>query len=300
MNKLITIISLTFIMIACSSEKKEQSTQKLKIKAQTTSIKYGYIPDYLELTGKVVYLNKNSLVSPIDGYITKLNIQEGDFIEKNQIIYEIQTPEGYLVKKSDSLTKKDIGIVKVIAPSSGQIVEIKATTTGIFVNKGVTLCKLLSQDNIKIQINVPFEYKKWIKIGKKYKIALPDSSMITGRISKILPEVNTSTQTIKVLANINTKKFLPENMIVKVLIDKGNKQKTQILPKICVQTDVLMKKFWVMKLINDSTAVQTYVKVGTQNTNEAEIISPQFNPTDKFISVGSYGLEDTVLIDIQQ
>ena len=300
MKKLFTIILLFFLIIGCNSEKKKHVSKKLRIEAEVTSMKYGHIPDYLRFLGKVVYLNKNSLISPIDGYITKLYFHEGDYVKKEQIICEIQTPEGYLVKNIDSIINKKIGIIKVIAPTNGQIVDMKITSNGIYVNKGKILCRLFSQDNIKIQVNVPFEYKKWAKIGNKCEIILPDGSIITGSFSNVLPQVDNATQTLKVLANINTKKFLPENMIVTVLIDKNKKQNTQILPNSCLQTDVLMKKFWVMRLINDSTAVQTYVKVGTQNKKEVEIISPQFSPDDKFISVGSYGLEDTVLINAKQ
>jgi stress-induced morphogen len=87
-------------------------------------------------------------------------------------------------------------------------------------------------------------------------------------------------------------------MIVKVLINKSNEHKTQILPKACLQTDALMRNFWVMKMINDSTAVQTNVKVGNQTHNKVEILSPQFNKNDLFISEGAYGLSDTVLVKI--
>ena len=70
---------------------------------------------------------------------------------------------------------------------------------------------------------------------------------------------------------------MPVHLIVQVLVDKGNKHKTQILPKNCLMTNPLMTRFWIMKLINDSVAVSIPVKVGNQTHNQVEILSPEFN-----------------------
>ena len=297
MNRLIIILTLLISIWSCNQEKQEQENKPPKIKVKLAKIEMGYIPDYIELTGKTIYLNKSNLIAPISGYITKVVAQQGDVVKKGQILFEMKTSEAYLMQNADSLSQSNYGSIKVYATVSGRIMNLSVMNKGVFVDKGSVMCILMSSNDLKLQVNIPFEYNKWAKIGNKCKIILPDNTEIIGQFSKYLPQINEASQTLKVLANIKTNQFLPENMIVKVLLDKSTKQETQTLPKSCLQTDALMTKYWVMKLINDSTAVQTEVEVGNQNHDKFEIISPQFNPNDQFISEGAYGLEDTVLIE---
>jgi hypothetical protein len=58
----------------------------------------------------------------------------------------------------------------------------------------------------------------------------------------------------------------------------------------------MMKEFWVMKLINDSTAIKIPVTIGNKNSEVIEVLSPQFNLSDKIIKKGNYGLPDTALV----
>jgi len=292
----ISLLSLV-LLNSCKEQEQEQQASTLKVKVKLSKIEYSYIPDYLQLTGKTIYLNKSNIVAPISGYISTVNARQGDVVKKGQVLFEIKTSEAYLIQNSDSLLQNNFGSVKIYATVSGRIMNMSVMNKSVFVDKGSVMCIIMSSNDLKLQVNVPFEYNKWAKIGNKCKIILPDSTEIIGQFSKYLPQINEASQTLKILANINTNKFLPENMIVKVLLDKSTKQETQILPKSCLQTDALMSNFWVMKLINDSTAVQTKVKVGNQNHEKFEILSPKFKPTDRFISEGAYGLEDTVLIE---
>jgi multidrug efflux pump subunit AcrA (membrane-fusion protein) len=103
---------------------------------------------------------------------------------------------------------------------------------------------------------------------------------------------------MKVLVQIHSEKLIPENMVVRVLIDKNDKTEKRILPKSCVLSDELMKEFWVMKIINDSTAIKVPVKIGRQNHDEVEILFPEFNKNDRIISEGGYGLADTSFVEI--
>jgi len=285
-----------FLLFSCVEEKKEQAQSKPKVQVKTAGILMGYLPDNIELTGKTIYLNKSSLVSPISGYITKVNVQQGDRVSKGDLLFEIQTPESFVMQKKESSTN-NYGLINIYAPTSGRVVSLNIVSTGVFTDVGAEMCKLLSSDDLKLQVSVPFEYNKLAKTGVSCKVILPDNSSVSATFTNMLPQIDETSQTVKVLANLNTNKFIPENMIVQVLLDKSKKHDAQILPKHCLQTDALMSKFWVIKLINDSTAVQTTVEIGNQTHEKVEILSPQFLATDLFISEGAYGLSDTVLIE---
>ena len=298
MNKLtlLTIVTLSLILFSCVEEKKERAQSKPKVQVKTAGISIGYLPDNIELTGKTIYLNKSSLVAPIGGYITKVNVKQGDQVSEGDLLFEIQTPESFVMQKKEN-PANNYGLINIYAPVSGRVVSLNIVNTGVFTDKGSEMCLLLSSDDLKLQVSVPFEYNKLAKTGNNCTVNFPDNSSIAATFTNILPQIDETSQTVKVLASLNTSKFIPENMIVQVLIDKSKKHEAQILPKHCLQTDALMSKFWVMKLINDSTAVQTAVEIGNQTHDQVEIISPQFNASDLFISEGAYGLSGTVLVE---
>jgi uncharacterized NAD(P)/FAD-binding protein YdhS len=76
----------------------------------------------------------------------------------------------------------------------------------------------------------------------------------------------------------------------------------ETLPKSSVLSDETQSNYWVMKLINDSTAVKVPITKGIETGDTVQIISPRFSPTDKILSGGNYGLSDTasVIVDKQQ
>ncbi|MHB1177863.1 MAG: hypothetical protein ACYCZO_05970, partial [Daejeonella sp.] len=117
-------------------------------------------------------------------------------------------------------------------------------------------------------------------------------------ITTPLTSMNAASQTQTLLAKPDAALFLPENLIAKIEISRGTGGSGQILPKECILSDEMMKAFWVMKLINDSTAVKVPVEVGNNNTKTVEIRSPQFNPADRIIITGNYGLPDTALVSV--
>ncbi len=293
-----TLLIILLIFASCNTTEEVQETEQIsKAQVSVTFIETGTLPNYLELTGKTIYLNKNTIVAPISGYITKVNIREGSRVAKGYVLFEIQSPEAYIMQQNDSL-KKNYGVVKIYAPSSGIVSGLNIMQKGVFTDQGSELCLIIASGDLKVQTDVPFEYRKYAKIGNKCVIELPDSTVANATFSKILPQMNTQNQTMKVLANLNTNIFVPEDMLVKVKININKKDETQILDRKCLMTDALMTEFWVMKLINDSTAVKVPVQVGNQTHTQVEILSPIFNSSDKFINEGAYGLSDTAFIQI--
>jgi len=300
MKKLSTIFIILFAFLffnSCTEQKAEQQNATPKIKVKVAKITKGHLPDYIEFSGKTVYLNKSNLIAPISGYVTSVNAEQGDVVTKGKLLFEMQTSEAFVMQQNDS-TKNNYGKIKVFAPASGRIVNLNIVDKGVFSDKGAVMCNILASNDLKVQVNVPFEYKAFSKIGNKCKIILPDNTEIQGVFSMILPQVDEVSQTIKMMANIRSQNFLPENMILKVLVDKSQVHQVQILPKKCLQTDALMTRFWVMKLINDSIAAQTFVTIGNQNHDKVEILSPVLNADDLFVSEGAYGLSDTALVEI--
>jgi len=297
MNKLsfsVILISV-ILMAACQQNEDRQKQEPTRVKVKTTSVSYGVIPDYLSLTGKTIFLNKNTIVSPIAGYITLVNAKPGNSVHKGDTLFVLVSREAWALRDNKNVDK-NFGKIVITAPSSGVINQLNVFKKFVFVDKNALLCDIVETGSLFIQTEIPYEYASLIKRNALCKVVLPNNQSFSAHFYKILPSVIAKSQTQKVLVKVNSSEAIPENLIVQVLINKTPDKETQILPKTCIMTDALMTKFWVMKLINDSTAVQTPVQIGKQNHRQAEIISPLFTKDDLFISQGAYGLSDTVLI----
>jgi len=70
------------------------------------------------------------------------------------------------------------------------------------------------------------------------------------------------------------------------------------LPKSAILSNETLEIFWIMKLINDSTAVRVDIQKGIENDSLIQILKPQFILSDRIIFDGAYGLPDTASVVI--
>jgi hypothetical protein len=239
--------------------------------------------------------------SSIPAFVTAVNVKLGDKVSKGDILYVLQSKEsralGNDVAKIDS-SLTNFGIVKIRASASGIISTLDRQQVGEYVLEGTQLCTIAESNDLVFQVNVPFEFTNLTKIGSRCTLILPDNSVHSATFTRALTTMNVAAQTQTILAKSNENLFLPENMIAKVGISKNAHSNKQTLPKSAVLSDEMMREFWVMKLMNDSTAVKIPVTIGNKNNQKIEVLSPQFNRYDRIISIGNYGLSDTAQVKI--
>jgi hypothetical protein len=301
MKQLIIYFSMALVLASCGSKTETQTEQTAvpKTPVEVVSISNGSINDELVLFGTTFYLKRNLVTASIPAFITQVNVKLGDRVNKGDVLYILQSKEsralGNDVSKIDS-TLKNFGIIKVTASATGIITTLDKQQSGDYVLEGTQLCTIAESNDLVFQVNVPYEFTPYTKTGNSCTLILPDNTQHSATFTKALTAMNVTAQTQTILAKCNENLFLPENMMVKVAISKGTQSKKQVLPKSCVLSDEMMKEFWVMKLINDSTAIKIPVTVGNKNSERIEVISPKFEATDKIISKGNYGLPDTALI----
>ena len=296
-------IALALILSSCGSKTETQAEQTAapKTPVEVVSISNGSINDELTLFGTTIYLKRNLVTASIPAFITQVNVKLGDRVNRGDVLYVLQSKEsralGTDVSKIDS-TLKNFGIIKVTASATGIITTLDKQQAGDYVLEGTQLCTIAESNDLVFQVNVPYEFTAYAKTGNSCTLILPDNTQHSAIFTKALTAMNVTAQTQTILAKCNENLFLPENMMVKVGISKGTQNKKQVLPKSCVLSDEMMKEFWVMKLINDSTAIKIPITVGNKNSERIEVLSPKFEITVKIISKGNYGLPDTALVSI--
>jgi hypothetical protein len=301
-----SLFLFVLVLIGTSCQPKTEPSAEIaeaapKTPVEIANISMGAIDDDLTLFGTTIYLKRNLVTASIPAFITQVNIKLGDKVSKGQVLYVLQSKEsralGNDIIKMDS-TLTNFGIIKVRASATGIISTLDKQQPGDYVLEGSQLCTIAESNDLVFQVNVPFEFASFAQVGRTCSLTLPDNSVHRATFTRALTAMNVTAQTQTILAKCSENLFLPENMIVKVGITKNSGSKKQVLPKVCVLSDEMMKEFWVMKLIDDSTAIKIPVTVGNKNAKNIEILAPQFDLYDRIISVGNYGLPDTALITV--
>jgi len=303
MKRLLTLAYLIILLTLASCKNSGKPAQEALTKVTTpvtvTSVTTGTISKIINLTATSSYLKKNTIKSTATGYITKSNYNIGEFVKAGSILYSMKTKEADVLS-SFSKSNPDLafkGELLIKAPAAGIISEVVKQVND-YVADGDVLCMIAEQSSLVFLLNVPFELNKHAAIGTSCEIILSDSTRVRGTITSKLSTVDAVSQTQSFIIKPIINDLLPENLTATVQISESTKSGTQITDKKCVLTNETMESFWVMKLINDSTAVKVLIKPGIVTDHQVEILTPKFNQIDRLINSGHYGLPDTALIHI--
>jgi len=296
------ILIIAFAVFACRQPIPEEETSVVaKVSVNVVELTKGSVQDGITLSANTLYLNRNVVTATIPAFITRVNIKLGQSVKRGQVLYELQTKEakalGDQAVMPDSLSTT-FGKIEITAPSTGIISTLDKQQTGDYVLEGSQLCTIAESDALAFAVNVPYEFSGLARAGMKCTLVLPDNTVLEALFTTPLTTMNVLTQTQTVLAKSRESLFLPENLIVKVFVSKVGKAQQQVLPKECVLSDEMLENFWVMKLLNDSTAIRVNVTLGNRNQASVEIATPTFEEHSKFLVSGNYGMPDTAFVKV--
>ncbi len=255
--------------------------------------------NYLNLNGNTVFLSKEIIRSTFDGFIVKVFKNIGDAIKPGDKLFLIRTKES---AASDTLNIRlgnqlFQGAVYVRANSKGILSELNYHS-GDYVTTGEQIAVVSNPSSLRIKLNVPYEDVLKVRIGNQCQVNLPDGITVSGIIENNVPAVDPVTQTQIYYVKLLKYQTVPESLNVMVKIPFEHFNNTTVLPKSALNTDVTESNFWIMKLVNDTTAVRVDVKKGIENDSVAQILSPKLDTTDKVVLTGAYGLPDTANVEI--
>lgn len=263
-----------------------------------SSVSYGPIEEFIELNATSTFLQKDFIKSNLNGYIKKANIKYGDYVNRGQVLFVLKTKEAEAIGNAVNQLNPNFkfsGTNVIKAGASGYITEMNHQA-GDYVQDGEQLAAINDSKSFVFVMNVPYEYQSYVPMGKQVALTLPDGERLLGTVQSSLPLVDSVSQTQAVSLKVNSKHSIPVNLVAKVKIIKVSKTAAVSLEKKAVLTDETQANFWVMKMINDSTAVKVPVKTGIETGDKVEIISPSFSPQDRILVSGNYGLADTAKV----
>jgi biotin carboxyl carrier protein len=295
-------VFMVLFLSSCGSNTKENEETIIESGTPVSVISPGRIglTETIQLNATSSFLLKTPVKSLVNGYLKNVVIKEGDFVNKGEVLMNVITKEaqslGNALSSLDTLIhfKDDIAIS---APGSGYI-SLLNFQSGDYVQDGEQIALISDAKSFAFILQLPYELTPLVKTNRNIKLILPDSSILQGILEKPMPTVDAAAQTQNYLISVNTSRLIPENLLVKVIFVKSSKQNVQTLPKEAILTDETQNNFWVMKLLNDTTAIKIIVKKGIETNENVEILEPLFSGNDQILVSGNYGLPDTAKIHV--
>ena len=248
--------------------------------------------------GMTYYLTSGDIKSPIAGYITKVYVKIGDQVRKGTPLFGLETKEAFALGGKNYLndpTLKNIGQLTIRAPEAGLMTLVRGEERE-YVQDGGLLATFSAPDMFVFLIEVPAEQDSSVHIGSRCRIQLPNGRTIGGHISRTLALTDSLSQTERFVVKPDHAMVLPARLQLNITFTDELHKNTQSLPEGAVLSNELQTEFWVMQLIDDSTAVRVPVKTGLQSPGKIEILRPQFPPNARIVSQGGYGLGDTASV----
>lgn len=298
-----SLFALAFISGCGKNKEKTESQLTPKAFVTLTSVKRESITDTIFLTAVSQYYKKAAVLAPISGYVTQVNVTTGSSVTKGTLAFEMVSRE-YVALDSvyasldTTRVRNLLGRNRIFAPASGQVMELNAQE-GMYMQEGSALCSIVNVSDLYFNLFVPVEYSTNFSGGKRCVIILPNGQRVNGTVSNLLSKADQNSQSETFMLKPADRLLIPEGINVKVFSPGQQRVNTQLLPEGAVLANETLDKFWVMKLVNDSTAVKINVRTGITTGGMIEIMEPQFSDKDKILLTGNYGLPDTASVYIQ-
>ncbi len=265
-----------------------------------TSVSNGPLTESVELNAVSAFLLKSYVKSSANGYIISSFVQPGQYVSRGARLFVLRTKEaqnlGNAISKADSSFHFS-GQIVIRASGSGYITALNYRT-GDYVADSEQLAVISNQKSFVFLLELPYELRPLLAANKNLNVKLPDGTVLNGRISGSMPTVDLSSQTLPVIIKVSSGRTIPENLIGKISLIKKIKRQAVSLPREAILTDDTQSEFWVMKMINSTTAVKVPVQPGMITHDRVEILSPQFSSADRIILTGNYGLPNPAKVVI--
>lgn len=298
----LVLLILACLIYACTTTPKQDIIQRQGTPVSVESISKTSLSNYIVLNAKSSFLLKTPIKSVANGYLQKVLIKSGDFVKKGQLVMQIITKEAKSIGNTINSIDTSFhfkGLISVYSPGTGYISQLNFQI-GDYVQDGEQIALVSDAKSFAFILEMPYELTRLVHLNQNVKLKLSDGTSLDGRIEKPLPFVDELSQTQSYVIHVSSIKMIPENLLAKVSILKSSKEGALVLSKSAILTDETQSSFWVMKLLNDTTAIKVEVKIGLENDENVEIISPKFLSEDKILISGNFGLPDTALVSINK
>jgi multidrug efflux pump subunit AcrA (membrane-fusion protein) len=291
--------ALMLLMYACDRQSQENAFSETGSPVQVSSPERRSLVETIDLNATTIFLKKEIVRATFQGFIERINKNIGDGIKTGDLLLEVRTKESAADDSLTSLADRDLfrGAVKIRARSNGILTALNYHT-GDFVTEGEEIAIISNPASLYITLNVPYPYVARIHIHSVCQILLPDGNRVDASVDKIIPSVDPASQTQTFLLRPVEQITLPENLNVSARLPLRQAENALVVPVGAVLSNETQDAFWIMKMIDDTTAVRIDVRKGIENDSLVQVLNPGLGTNDRIIIDGAYGLPDTARVSV--
>lgn len=279
--RIITLLLIILIAFPSFAKKPKEKTAKVLI------AKKEMIYDQFIYPTRVESQVQSALLSETQGTVTKIHVELGDRVKKNQPLIEIKSLDpGYHFKAA-----------KILSPISG-VVAKQMVNVGENVTKGQKLLSVIDSSKIQMKIEIPTNEVSYLKKGQLGFFTSKDSKnqqkiMITG----LSPYADSATGTHTVLITPeNTKTFKAPLGSLGEIQFQTNEREGILFPIDSIGYQG--KQAYLRKVKQDNTVQRIDISLGASRFGKAEILSG-VEAGDVLVTSSNSYLEDGVKITIE-
>lgn len=293
------VIIFCFLLESCSQSNDDALSESSGAPVSVTHPRLSTMTDYLRLTATTEFLSREIVRSTMQGFVIRSYKNIGDQVRKGDRLFALQTREASALSRAagDSADVRFTSPIIVTAASSGILSEIDHYA-GDFVSEGDQIAVVANPASVVVMLNAPYQRTQQIRTGTTCSIEIPGHGEIEGHIEKSIPSVDVTTQTQTYLIRCSDV-TLPEHLNVFVNIPIHTIANAVVVPKQSVLSNETQDEFWIMKMIDDSTAVKVDVRTGIENDSTIQIVEPKLDANAAIVVKGGYGLPDTARVVVQ-
>ncbi|WP_375418097.1 efflux RND transporter periplasmic adaptor subunit [uncultured Hymenobacter sp.] len=308
MNSLPPLLLLNLLLLlglaACGPKAPadaEAEAPKPRALVTVEAVRADTVRDVLRLSAVSAYPAKDVLRATTTGYVLAPTPLPGQNVQAGQTVFRVQTKESRVLHLDQLTGDPRLRFSGIIAVKSGRagVLSTVDKLAGDYVQDGEQLGMVYDRARFGFVLDVPVTQLRFVRVGQACRIYLPDGRTLPGRVEQVLATADVAIQTqrytVRVLGRVPD---LPENLAVQVGLDRTAPHLAPTVPRGAVLTDETQTQFWVMRLLNDSTAVKVPIKRGPEQGGRIQIDSPAFRPQDRILVSGNYGLDDTAAVRV--
>jgi multidrug efflux pump subunit AcrA (membrane-fusion protein) len=296
---ILLLIMFLVLLYSCGTKSEDTTIKAVGTPVEITTPQKTNLTEYITLNANTFFLKKEIVRATFQGFIETIHKNLGDKVSDGDLLLEIKTKESAADKnlKLPIGEKTFSGIIKIYAKSEGVLTELNYNT-GDFVSDGEQIAVISNPSSLRMNLNVPYQYTNKININSFCDVFLPTGKVVKATIKKVIPKVDPTAQTQTYILDINHSESLPENLNVNARIPLRTIKDVIVLPKAAVLANETLDQFWIMKLINDQTAIRVDVTKGIENDSLVQILNPTLNLNDRIVTDGAFGMPDTARVEI--
>jgi multidrug efflux pump subunit AcrA (membrane-fusion protein) len=292
------LLIVAVLFFTCSSEEiKTEGDPASGTLVLLTQPRQTDLAETIDLNANTLFLDKEIVRATFPGVIVKVFKNIGDAVHVGDVLLQIKTRESIAAGSLPQLQADGPGegAVTVTACSDGVMTALNYHP-GDFVSEGEEIALIANPASLRISLNVPYPYTASVRLSGGCQVHLPDGRILPGTVQRILPSVDPVAQTQTFIVELQQHLRLPENLNLMVRLPIRVTQNALVIPRDAVLSNETQDTFWIMKMIDDSTAVRIDIEKGIENDSLIQVLAPLLDPHDQIISDGAYGLPDTAKV----